>query len=490
MSIRSEYKQRKHLALLAAGVVLLICWPWPAARGEETEATIVNDLGEFPRNVLRQYCLDCHSGTDPEGDFDMDPIVTGNIASLRSAAWRKIAVALKNGQMPPGDAVQLSEAERQQAVRSIEDQLAVEDCNGEQDPGRVTIRRLNHREYRNTIRDLLGVDFIHSDDFPADDVGYGFDNIGDVLSVAPLTLEKYLKSAERVLDRSIVDRVAVEPATQYFDPQQLKRAPEMKSEPGWLTNNGVLFQQATIPRNGRYLLRVWAWQTKAGPDTARMAIKLNGRSLQEFDVAARKENAEKYEVSVTIEKGTHRIAAEFLNDYWNPKAEKHRDRNLYVDSIEVIGPNDTQAPELPATHRRIFFVQPDKNTTQQEAAATIIRQFAARAFRRPVQEDELQRLVKLYQLADQDGQPFEASVKLALTGVLVSPHFLFRVEIDREPSGPFGAYRISDYELASRLSYFLWSTMPDDELTRLASDNRLHKPQVLDQQVARMLQDP
>jgi hypothetical protein len=158
------------------------------------------------------------------------------------------------------------------------------------------------------------------------------------------------------------------------------------------------------------LLRVWAWQMKAGPDKARMAIKLNDRRLQEFDVAARKNHAEKYEVSVTIEKGTHRIAAEFLNDYWNPKAKNHRDRNLYVDSIEVIGPNDTQAPELPATHRRIFFVQPDKKTTRHEAAATIIRQFAARAFRRPVQDDELQRLVKLYQLADQDGQPFEASV--------------------------------------------------------------------------------
>jgi hypothetical protein len=264
--------------------------------------------------------------------------------------------------MPPEEKPQPTPAEVERFARAITDVLAKVDCGRESDPGRVTIRRLNRAEYNNTIRDLVGVDFRPGDDFPSDDVGYGFDNIADVLTLPPLLFEKYLAAAEQVAEKAI-----------------------------------------------------------------------------------------------------------------------------------VVGPEAAKKDKLPESHRRILFITPTR-ASKTEAARAIIERFASRAYRRPVAAGEVGRLLRFVDLAEEGGEGFERGIQLAVEAILCSPQFLFRVELDPRPRRRGEVLPpvrpVNDYELASRLSYFLWSSMPDDELTELAAQGELRSDDNLERQVERMLRDP
>ncbi|HZY85246.1 MAG TPA: DUF1592 domain-containing protein [Gemmataceae bacterium] len=303
---------------------------------------------DFKKDVsplVTRYCVTCHKGPRARGGLSLDKYPDEAAVLKNRLTWEKVADALRAGDMPPPNRPRPSAAEADTLNAWLNAVVLKGDCGGQKDPGRVTLRRLNRAEYNNTIRDLVGIDFRPADDFPADDVGYGFDNIGDVLSLPPLLLEKYLTAAEKVVAKAFAD---------------------------------------------------------------------------------------------------------------------------------------------PAARKRIMTV-PFEN---EEAARRILRAFAERAYRRPVNNEELGRLVRFVELAQKNGDNFEAGVRLALEAVLVSPHFLFRVELDRRPNDPRSVRDLNDFELASRLSYFLWSSMPDDELSRLARQKSLHKPDVLEAQVRRMLKDP
>ncbi len=436
-----------------------------------------------------QYCSECHSGSRPDANLDIDGLVAADADISQAETWIKISSALKNGYMPPGEATQPLEEARRAAVAAIDLQLSTLACAGEKDPGRVTIRRLSRLEYTNTIRDLVGVPFEAAKDFPEDDIGYGFDNIGDVLSMPPLLMEKYLGAAEKILDAAIETRTTIEPRLTYFPPEQMKREPEMEADYGWLTQEGEVFVTFDAKHAGKYTLRMWAHGNQAGPDAARMGIKLGDKTLGEFDVAGKRGFAKPFEVTVSLLPGKHRVGASFLNDYWNPEAEKkwQRDRNLAIQSVEIVGPYEAAPPQLPATHHQLVFATPNETTTAKQAATQILEKFAQRAFRRPIKQEEVARLVELFEGAAEVGDSFESSIKVAMSAVLISPHFLYRIERDYEPTEPLGAYRISDYELASRLSYFLWSSMPDEELLSLAAAGTLHETGVLRSQVKRML---
>lgn len=461
------------------------------------ETTRPHDLGSI-RTFAEQFCLECHTAENAEGDLSLDVLITDDTNSESSPAliktWGKVVTALRSGHMPPGDAKQPPESQRRSAIDSIEQQRLSLICNADPDPGRVTIRRLTRVEYQNTIRDLVGVEFNATEDFPADDVGYGFDNIGDVLSMPPILLERYLSAAERVLDKAIVSNPTVKTEHVHFAPETFRQAPEPEDDEDldWLTMHGELFIEYNAPHDGRYRLVFRAAGQQAGPDPVRMAAIIDNVSVREFVVKNKRHFPADFELETQLTRGRHRIAIEFLNDYWNPDAEKRwqRDRNLQVQSIEIHGPFDAEKITLSETHKRIFFVTPEDAKGAEAAAAKIIKQFANRAFRRPAKAEEVARLLKLFRTAKERGDTFEASVQVALSAVLVSPHFLFRVELDREPTEPGGAYRIGDYELASRLSYFLWSSTPDEELLDLAAAGRLSQPDVLDGQVTRMLKSP
>ena len=471
--------------------------------------------------LVAKYCGDCHAGEKAEAKLDLVHHKDGMLAALHD---RKVCCKVMNKRARTrcrrADGEQPSEAQGDTIVRWIDNELAKPVPYAAQDPGRVTIRRLNRAEYNNTIRDLIGVDFKPADDFPTDDVGYGFDNIGDVLSLSPLLFEKYLAAAERILDEAIiVPSPGATPPTKTFEVGKLS----FTGPPGIARNgtrrlikNGDLFTDWTVRRPGEYKLQVRASPRNAGTEAPRMVIKLDGKELKAFDVRSPRGFGALYDATAKLSIGQHRLAVGFTNEFHDPGETdpRRQDRALLVNIVQVVGPLAPNDPAtFPETHQRIFFCRPDGDnpsaSERADCAKKIITRFASRAYRRPATENELTRLMKFFDDADKDGQPLEGAVKAALTAVLVSPRFLFRVEIDAQPDNaqannqsgnsqtggkaePAAAakHSISDYELASRLSYFLWSSMPDDELFRLCLRGELRKGDKLKQQVRRMLKDP
>src|SRR6185369_15173079 len=442
------------------------------------------------RPVLSEYCFSCHNNDKHKGDVTLDKFTDEASVAADRATWEKVLKNLRSRAMPPENKPQPSEAQRELVAGWLDSKLFYVDCKNP-DPGRVTIRRLNRVEYNNTIRDLVGVDFQPADDFPADDVGYGFDNIGDVLSMPPILLEKYLAAAEKILDAAIVTEDPNRSQVKRFEAYALEgTAPGDTVGDGArsLTREGDIFLTFKFPRTADYILRARAYGEQAGPDPARMTFRLAEKDLQTFDVEAVESAPKIYEIRLKIEAGKKRFAAAYINNYLNPKDPnpKNRDRNLVIHYLEVEGPLNVEPQPLPESHRRIFTRQPTPET-KDLIARQILNNFARRAYRRPVAQEEVDRLIKLFEMADKEGESFENSVKLALEAVLVSPHFLFRGELQPHPRDPNSIHPIDEFALASRLSYFLWSSMPDDELFALAERGKLRKS--LDAQVRRMLKD-
>lgn len=441
--------------------------------------------------VVQDYCLDCHGEDDPEGGVSLHDLRSPERVLENRKAWEKALRMLGIDGMPPRDYdPRPTDDERKALVEWLDLKLYHVDCDLVDDPGRVTIRRLNRTEYNNTIRDLLGVDVRPADDFPSDDVGYGFDNIGDVLSLPPLLFEKYVDASERIAEAA----VQTEPLSkrrQRFQADQLNTTGAAHpGDGGFLAmhSSGSVYREQDVEPAGEYIIRVEALADQAGPEVAKMEIRVDGKPVKVHEIKGHRQWGA-YEVSRHLAAGSRRIEAAFINDYYNREAQnpRDRDRNLAVRYVELQGPMNVATSEV---HRRIVFARPTDAKTVEQAAGEIFRRLMPRAFRRPVDEAEVDRIVKLVQFATERGDSFERGVQAGLRAVLVSPYFLFRIEIDAEPGNAKAHHRITDFELASRLSYFLWSTMPDDELFRLAKDGRLHEPEQLDGQIARMLKDP
>ncbi len=437
--------------------------------------------------LLSKYCFDCHGNGKHKGDFSLDPYKDWPSVSSAPHVWEKILQNLRNETMPPAQKPKPSPGEGRFVTDWIEQTVFYCDCQ-RPDPGRVTVRRLNRAEYNNTIRDLVGVDFRPADDFPADDSGYGFDNIGDVLSVPPILLEKYLAAAEAVLEQAIVTQDPARQRRKRFPADGLPgSAPGEPVDGGvrMLAREGDIHVDFLFPRTGTYALRARAYGQQAGDQPTRLQFSLGDRRLEIFDVLATDGASTNCEIRLRIDAGTNRFAAAYINNFVDRK--KGLDRNLFIEHLEIEGPLDVPPDPLPASHARIFFRGPDA-TNDDAYASAILDRFVSRAFRRPARPDEITRLATFARQARNQGEPFARSIQLALGAVLVSPHFLFRGEVAPEPANPKAAYPLDQFALASRLSYFLWSSLPDDELFRLASAGRLRGQ--LDRQVRRMLKDP
>jgi hypothetical protein len=440
--------------------------------------------------LLTRYCYPCH-GEKKKGDLDLRIYRDEKSVAKHQEVFEKVLKNLQAHEMPPENKPQPTAAERALITRWVTELFFPCDCN-HPDPGRVTIRRLNRVEYNNTIRDLVGVNFKPADDFPEDDTGYGFDNIGDALSLSPVLLEKYLTAAEKIMDAAIVTGPPTNGPVQHFQAAKLEStAPGGPFGDGarLLSREGEVFVQAQLPAADEYILRARAFGQQAGPDPARMEFRIDGKAIKVFDVTAVEAAPAIYETRVTLPAGKKRIAAAYINNYVKPDDPdpNNRDRNLIIDYLEVVGSITPPPPPLADSHKRIFICPPE-HTNKAECARTIIASFARRAFRRPVAEEEIGRLLKLFKSVDADSGSFENSIKVTLQAVLMSPHFLFRGELQPEPGNPKRIHPIDDFALASRLSYFLWSSMPDDELFRQAERGTLRRN--LESQVKRMLRDP
>lgn len=410
-------------------------------------------------------------------------------------AWKwPLALALGISLAPPlgckGDDVTADDSDESGDAGDGDSDAGDGDGDGEQlpDPGRVTIHRLNNAEYNNTVRDLFFgmVDWAPASEFPADVHGFGFDNISDVQTLSPLHFELYQRAAETMAAEAL--RVAANPELHAWEAES-EQVTQTVGGPGgggsfWmLWSNGEVYNTFEASA-GTYLFSTRAYATQAGPDLAHMTMTVDEVVVYETDISAvQPELAEVHEVEVQLDAGIHKIAVVFTNDYYDADAEE--DRNLLVDWLQIEGPTDP----IPNPIRDLLVTCDPLVDGEQACLRQIIDEFVTRAWRRPLTQAEVDQLLSLQQLVLDEGEGFDEALQVILSAALTSPHFLFRVELDVEPTS-LEPHPVNQYELASRLSYFLWSSMPDDELFALAAAGTLHEPQVLEQQVDRMLADP
>lgn len=440
--------------------------------------------------------MDCHSGKEATANLDLEKFNKLETLVKKRKVWQKISHNILHRKMPPKEQEKPEEKDIQAVTAWIDQQLNSFDCQEQRDPGRVTIRRLNRQEFNNTIRDLLGVSFRPADDFPSDDVGYGFDNIGDVLSLSTLLLEKYLAAAEEITKQAIVTDDPRRPTLKRLDAKSLQLSGKgvvLADETRLVTGLGAAYVEHYLQFSAEYVVRARIYGEQAGKDPVKYGLQVDGRFLEVGTTTATREEPVVIEKKVSLGEGARRIAVTFLNDASDPTHPDpaKRERNLAVLSFEIEGPFGLEPSPVPESHRQLFAMPEELQSGEEiEQARYILSRFMRRAFRRPVQPEEVDRFLELYKLARSEGDNFETGIQLAVRGVLVSPHFLFRIEEDLSPNDPKHIHPISEPELATRLSYFLWSSMPDEELLGLAERGELRRGDALAQQVARMLADP
>jgi mono/diheme cytochrome c family protein len=440
------------------------------------------------KELFDDTCSECHNPTDLSGGFDVNVYRSVETLATDRDRWESILAKLKTREMPPDDAViQPSDEQIDTLVKLLEKEFERADAAMKPDPGRVTARRLNRAEYTNTIRDLLAVDFRADRNFPTDDSGEGFDNIGDVLTVSPVLMEKYLAAAGRIAERAIATGslpkpVEVEYSLRFknlrrIDPSNVEATHRFDFDADYELKIGLPGQRAK----------------DAAPVT--LGLWIDGRLVQTTTVETRPSGLVYFNpfseerIRVPITEGDHTLRLGFIDDPFVKtlaQDEIYKDSvNKWVGAVTVIGPFATSG-EKPS-RKKILVCDP---ASGPRCVDRILATLARRAYRRPVTGAEVAALKRFVDMARADGQSVEQGIGLAIQAMLVSPHFLFHIERDLYPNDPSRMHRVSDVELASRLSYFLWNSMPDDELLSLAERRRLSVPLVLDTQVKRMLADP
>ncbi len=448
----------------------------------------------FAAPLLDQYCSACHAGDAPEAGLALHKIEGGDQFQRNRDQWKSVVRRLRIGDMPPEGYELPTDGERQQLIEWIETRLAEFDCSGSQDPGWVTLRRLNRDQYKNTISDLLGVEFEPAKTFPPDELAYGFDNNADMLSLTTVLLEKYLDASRSIshvalrTPESIVDGWIDLPKHKWeggnYDHVDARE----------LSTEGTVECEHDFRRPGRYAIRVTASASQAGNERARLSILVANRVLQTYTLHTDdEEEIETFTTMFDFPAGRQRIGVAFVNDYYDEVTRQ--DRNLFVRRIEIVGPLEEVDSDAPVAHDRWFADGPALDewrhyTRWRGRTRKILQRFATRAYRRPPPEEEIERLISLIDRQRLAGDTYERAMQAALQAMLVSPRFLFIGNVDQPSQAPeqgSRGYRIDEYELASRLSYFLWSSMPDERLFSLAGEGRLREQ--LPDEVDRMLRD-
>lgn len=444
---------------------------------------------------LSKYCADCHSGTDAEAGIRVEGLKSVDQFLTERKRWEQIYRMIKSGIMPPADYDPLPTKDEVKPITDLmHEELYEFDCDLVYNPGRPTVQRLNRTEYNNTIQDLFGIDLTPADKFPADDVGEGFDNIGDVLTLSPLLMEKYLNAADEIAAAIIDTRSPSAVTTQTFHAgsmQATSGAGGNSMGMAMLMSNGTFEKQIDVPVAGQYEITINAAADQAGDEKAKFSVLIEDKSVAKFSVQKHREK-ETFSATVPLQEGRQKMGVRFLNDFYNVIAAirgGRGDRNLSIGEIVVKGPLHGSGQLVrSAVHQKIVTASPTGNITLVTAAKRVLRPIMEKAFRRNVTDSEVLRYAGLVKSAVQDmGESYEHGISLAIQAILVSPHFLFRIEKDPNPGQ--SERTLDDFEVATRLSYFLWSTLPDGKLFRLAKQGQLTNPDVLKQQIRRMLKD-
>ncbi len=465
--------------------------PAPAGGSDPLADELNRRLASEVAPLLATYCLNCHTGADAKADLPLDAMQSMKQVLAGEPDIRLLREMVATGEMPPKNKPQPTEHERLIITQWAEAALNYVPPDAAIDPGWFTIHRLNRAEYRATMRDLLGIDprkVDLADRLPRDDTGYGFDNIADVLSTSPLAVEQYLDAAERAIELALGPIVEFSSKPAALRPITGSSGNPLPAGGFFLYSNGAAKAEFAAPVTGEYLIRVVAWETRAGDEHANLSLRLGKKTLKDFAVAGQRGAPQSFEHRVRIDAGKHIIAANFTNDYYVKDAG---DRNLGVESISVAGPLDEASVERPATWSKVFAPAAAVNGDTPRARA-VIAAFAARAYRRPATDAQVASLMKVYSAQRSAGAAWEPAVRTALTATLVSPNFLFRSlsAPAKAVASADGRYTLDGYELASRLSYFLFRSMPDEPLMAAAADGSLLTDEGLKAQVRRMLADP
>ena len=497
---------------------------------------------------LAANCISCHGNEKHKRDLNFESFTSASALIDHRERWEDVVQKLRAREMPPGEEPQPPEHQRQAVAAWLARELSRIDRLTPPDPGRVTARRLNRSEYNNTVRDLLGVDTHPADDFPQDDAGYGFDNIADVLSLSPALMEKYMTAAERVARTALFGVPPLAPTLTRLRSDG-RRNGDARVFPAQYDVSGLSLPNAfhatyRAPADAEYLVRVGLGGLRpAGSapiavtlwvdERETASLRFDAERSARFDDDRQDFGGQALQFRVKLAMGDHHIAAAIPRIYeglpasyhgpnpsprpetprkaFTPPANASAERivqlrksfeereaelqkiplnGVRVGTVDVGGPYDQVTG--PSRQSTALIYACGHRSGQHTAACTpkIISSLAERAFRRPVAADEVAKYVALARRAEQDEGSFEEGLAVAIQALLVSPDFLFRLEHDRPAVPPATGRSITQHELATRLSYFLWGSMPDAPLRRAADAGTLRNPGVLAAQVRRMLRDP
>ena len=445
------------------------------------------DTSTFEKTVaptLTKTCTPCHNDSLASGGMNISQFTQAASLTKSREGWDIILRKIKTGEMPPKGMPRPPEMDT--VIQYLTDEFEKADRDLKPDPGRVTARRLNRAEYTNTIRDLLGVEFKAEHSFPTDDLGNGFDNIGEVLTISPTLMDRYLAAAGRIASRA----VAADPLPKPLELQYANKDKKVRR-----VNFSTIEADGRIEFDGEYTVRFGLPGERAkDAKPVTLAFWMDGKLMKTMEIETKPSGLVYFnpyseeQMTMFLPEGQHTFRAAFLNDDFVKTLTSQREaydqkKNKYLDSITFVGPF---APKTPlASRAKVFICDP---ATGNACVEKIVSNLAHHAWRRPVTKQEAATLMKFVAMAKAEGQSTDKGIQLALQAILVSPHFLFRIEHDPNPLDASKAHPVSDLELASRLSYFLWSSMPDDELLGLAENGKLRGE--LDNQVKRMLADP
>jgi mono/diheme cytochrome c family protein len=507
----------------AGGGVLIALLLWPAATHAVRRQAAAGPRALVPtqagprdfRHLLDQYCVTCHNERTRSAGLTLDRIDLANVPG-DAEVWAKVVRKLRGGMMPPPGRPRPEPAALTGFASWVETTLDREAAI-RPNPGRPRLHRLNRAEYANAIRDLLALDVDTATLLPPDDSSYGFDNIADVLGLSPVLLERYLSAARKISALAVGDPAADPRSVVFRARQDLSQNRHIEGLP--LGTVGGLIARPTLPADGEYVLQARLFRTNLGAmrglEYARQVeFTVDGERVHlvpvggDADLMMSQENPTiagdtvdgRLRVRVRLKAGPRTLTVAFLeksaaqntrllqpfvrssHDTVDPTGVSH------IEMLTITGPFDPAAPADTPSRRRIFSCRPVAPADEAGCAHRIVTALGRRAYRGMLTDADVQALLKFYQVGRAEGS-FETGIEKAIQRILASPNFLFRVERDPATAAPGSVYRLTDLELASRLSFFLWSTIPDDELLRLADEGKLTAPAVLGQQVRRMLAD-
>ena len=482
----------------AAGLACLAGVASLTVAGSETPAAL-----HFRREIsplLTQYCGDCHTGEEQRGGISFGTMAPTDALLHNSQLWSKVVANVRSGLMPPGKEPHPTAAEVARLTQWVKtDALGLDPRDP--DPGRVTLRRLNRTEYRNTIRDLLGYDFNAESEFPPDDTGYGFDDIGDVLTVSPLLLEKYLAAAKTIVQEAVPTVARVVPERRLAGNKFQRTVTPATNPPAGGRDTFLGFNYYapggaratfTVDHAGTYRV-TWELAVRGtfdyDPGRCRFQLQLDGQEVVSKELGWYDSKVLKFDCEQKWTAGDHQLSLSLTP--LTPESERLNSLELRILSVTFNGPQEPEYWKHPPNYTRFFPREVPAGAAERRSyAAELLRDFAGRAYRRPVEDAQVERLVRLAEgVYSQPGKSFEAGIAAGYTVVLASPNFIFRLE---QPATAVSAEvkypPVDEYSLAARLSYYLWSTTPDAELIHLAAKGELR--QNLPAQIRRLLADP